>query len=90
MTAVEVVAGVFGRIANRAQQVMCGLQGHYALLHFGEGHISLLCTSCGHQTPGWDVQGSPLARRSATISTARPAATARVVRMPAPRERQAA
>jgi len=92
MTGVEVVERFFGRIANRAQQVMCGLQGHDALLHFGEGHISLLCTSCGHETPGWNVEGSPLARRSTITMTARPATrvTSRVVRMPAAPERRVA
>ena len=36
---------------------------HDSLLHFGDGRVSLLCSSCGHETPGWDVKGA--ARRGA-------------------------
>jgi hypothetical protein len=41
------------------RQFLCGLHGHDALLHFEQGRISLQCTSCGYETPGWDVQGVP-------------------------------
>ena len=41
------------------QQFICGLHGHDALLHFGQGRLSLQCTSCGYETPGWDVKGDP-------------------------------
>lgn len=41
------------------RQFLCGLHGHDALLHFEQGRISLQCTSCGYQTPGWEVKGVP-------------------------------
>ena len=46
-----------GRAAEHVRQFLCGLHGHDALLHFEQGRISLQCTSCGYETPGWDVNG---------------------------------
>lgn len=47
------------RTAGHMRQFLCGLHGHDALLHFEQGRISLQCTSCGYETPGWDVKGVP-------------------------------
>ena len=55
-------AGVFTRAAGQVRQFFCGLHGHDALLHFDHGRISLLCTSCGYQSPGWDVKSVPAPR----------------------------
>jgi len=35
----------------------CALAGHDELLHFEKNRVSLICCSCGHETPGWDVSG---------------------------------
>ena len=51
--------GLMSRAASHVRQFMCGLHGHDALLHFEQGRISLQCTSCGYQTPGWDVKRLP-------------------------------
>ncbi len=51
--------GFFARTVGQLQQFICGLHGHDALLHFGQGRLSLQCTSCGYETPGWDVKGDP-------------------------------
>jgi hypothetical protein len=51
--------GLVGRAAEQVRQILCGLHGHDALLHFEQGRISLQCTSCGYQTPGWDVKRAP-------------------------------
>ena len=51
--------GLMGRAAGQVRQFLCGLHGHDALLHFEQGRISLQCTSCGYETPGWDVKGVP-------------------------------
>jgi len=48
--------GVVSRVTLQLRQFMCGLHGHDALLHFERGRMSLLCTSCGHETPGWEVK----------------------------------
>jgi hypothetical protein len=84
--------GFLARLATQARQLMCGLGGHDALLHFENERISLLCTSCGHQTPGWEAKGSPLARRAEPMAATRQMAvpTGRVIQMPAARERRVA
>ena len=46
-------------VGAKLRRFICGLHGHDALLHFGEGRVSLLCSSCGHETPGWDVKAKP-------------------------------
>ncbi len=51
--------GLMSRAAGQVRQLLCGLHGHDALLHFEQGRISLQCTSCGYETPGWDVKGVP-------------------------------
>jgi hypothetical protein len=50
------VTGIFDRVVTTVHQSLCGLHGHDALLHFDQGRISLLCTSWGHETPGWEVK----------------------------------
>ena len=49
---------VIARGWRRFEQALCGLHGHDALLNFERGRLSLLCTSCGHETPGWDCSGA--------------------------------
>jgi hypothetical protein len=70
-------------IAELVQQFICGLHGHDSLLHFEQGRMSLLCSSCGHQTPGWDVKSAP--RHQEPAGTGR-----RVVRMPLVGQRRVA
>lgn len=48
-------ASVVGRAVEQLRHFVCGLHGHDALLHFGHGRLSLQCTSCGYETPGWEV-----------------------------------
>jgi len=73
--------GLLIRAALQLRQFMCGLHGHDSLMHFEQGRISLLCASCGHETPGWDIKEAP----HSSIDTAR-----RVVRMPLVQERRVA
>jgi hypothetical protein len=47
--------GLLSRVTLKFRQRICGLHGHDSLLHFDNGRISLLCSSCGHESPGWDV-----------------------------------
>jgi hypothetical protein len=61
----------------------CLKSGFDSLLHFGEGRVSLLCSSCGHETPGWDVKGTQARHQAATPDR-------RVVRMPLVSERRVA
>ena len=57
--------GLLGRASARARQFFCGLRGHDSLLHFQRGRLSLMCVSCGHETPGWDVGSLPARRERA-------------------------
>jgi hypothetical protein len=79
------VTGLIGRALRMIQQFVCGLHGHDALLHFETGRLSMRCTSCGHETPGWDLK---IAASPATTEAAEP--KARVLRLPLVRERRVA
>ena len=75
--------GLLSKAALQLRQFVCGLHGHDSLMHFEQGRISLLCSSCGHETPGWEVKPSALHRTRAETS-------ARIVRMPLVHERRVA
>ena len=45
-------------VTDKVRQFLCGLHGHDALLHFERGRMSLQCTSCGYETPGWDLRAA--------------------------------
>jgi len=75
--------GVVARAVSQARQFICGLHGHDALLHFEQGRMSLQCTSCGYETPGWDLKGVPA--RSEGVDVPR-----RVVRLPFVSQRRVA
>ena len=49
-------AGVMARVGEQLRQFICSLHGHDSLKHFEDGRVSLLCASCGHESPGWDVK----------------------------------
>jgi hypothetical protein len=61
----QAAPGVMTRVMDQVRQFICGLHGHDALLHFEKSRMSLQCTSCGYQTPGWDLK-----RGIATANTA--------------------
>ena len=42
-------------MVDRVKQMWCGLHGHDALLQFERDRMFLRCVSCGHETPGWDL-----------------------------------
>src|SRR2546428_6296714 len=46
-------------VMDRLRQLFCGLHGHDTLLHFDKDRISLRCVSCGHETPGWELNEVP-------------------------------
>ena len=55
--------GVMSRVASRLSQTLCGLGGHDTVLHFEGPRVMMRCTSCGHDTPGWEVSGRGPRRR---------------------------
>jgi hypothetical protein len=74
--------GFFARVAEQVRQVICGMHGHDSLLHFEHGRMSLLCSSCGYESPGWEVK----AKARLQETPARP----RIVRLPFVGERRVA
>jgi len=74
--------GLLSKAAQQLRQFMCGLHGHDSLKHFEQGRISLLCSSCGHETPGWDLKKAS-GPHSTSVDT-------RVLRMPLVHERRVA
>ncbi|MBI2219898.1 MAG: hypothetical protein HYU53_01670 [Acidobacteria bacterium] len=46
---------LLGRMVESMRQAFCSLRGHDSVLHFEQNKVMLRCTSCGHDSPGWDV-----------------------------------
>ena len=53
----QTVGGLMTRAVARVGQLLCGMRGHDSVLHFEGKRVMMRCTSCGHDTPGWDVSG---------------------------------
>ena len=51
--------GFGGRTMDRLRQMFCSLHGHDSLLHIDKDRMSLRCVSCGHETPGWELNELP-------------------------------
>ena len=49
--------GAVNRVMARLGQLLCGLRGHDSVLHFEGKRVMMRCTSCGHDSPGWEVSG---------------------------------
>jgi hypothetical protein len=75
------VTRLFTRAYDGVRQFICGLHGHDSLLHFETARLSMRCTTCGYQTPGWDLK--PSAQRTAP-------AKPRVLRLPLVGQRRVA
>ena len=55
--------GLLTRLVSRFGQLMCGLRGHDSVLHFEGSRVMMRCTSCGYDTPGWEITGRAPRRR---------------------------
>ena len=64
-------------IIDRVRQAYCGLHGHDSLLQFERDRMFLKCTSCGHESPGWEMNETP-----PTVTEAQPVRQPRLVRAP--------
>ena len=51
--------GVGSRVVERLRQMLCGLHGHDTMLQFEQDRMFLRCVSCGHETPGWELNEAP-------------------------------
>jgi hypothetical protein len=54
--------GVATRVLEWIRQSYCGLHGHDSMLHFEKERMFLQCVSCGHQTPGWELDLNEVVR----------------------------
>lgn len=59
----EQSASVVTRAMGSLGRVFCALRGHDSVLHFERNRVSMRCTSCGHDTPGWEISGRGPRRR---------------------------
>jgi hypothetical protein len=55
--------GLLTRLVSRFGQLMCALHGHDSVLHFEGNRVMMRCTSCGYDTPGWEISGRAPRRR---------------------------
>ena len=74
--------GLLTRVGEQVRQFICALHGHDSLLHFEQGRLSLLCSSCGYKTPGWDIKGAAVERQAIESK--------RVIRVPLASQRRIA
>jgi hypothetical protein len=51
----DVLEGLFRRFSRRVGQFQCGITGHNVMLHYEPARLSLQCTSCGYESPGWEL-----------------------------------
>jgi hypothetical protein len=49
------MAETFRRTMKRAGQLRCGITGHDVLLRYEPKRLSLQCTTCGYESPGWEL-----------------------------------
>jgi hypothetical protein len=68
------VEGFGERMMDLIRETFCGLHGHDNLLQFKHDRMFLKCASCGHESPGWELNETPptLAARSRPQSLMRP------------------
>ena len=59
----ERTGNAMARAMARLGQLVCGLRGHDAVLHFASNKVLMRCTSCGHESPGWEVSSRAPRRR---------------------------
>jgi len=57
MEGAQAAGSAMNRAIARVGQLLCGLRGHDSVLHFEGKRVMMRCTSCGHDSPGWEVSG---------------------------------
>jgi hypothetical protein len=51
------------RVLDGLHQAYCSMHGHDNLLQFEPDRMCLKCASCGHESPGWQLDEAPPAPR---------------------------
>jgi len=69
---------LLGTALARVGRIVCGWRGHDSVLQFEQSRVFLQCMSCGHQSPGWEIERAfplvrvvPVRRASGTMTVAR-------------------
>jgi len=65
-------SGAFEWLLKRIQVIACGLHGHDSVLQYERNRMFLRCTTCGHETPGWEVEPKTLEMRRSQSNASRP------------------
>src|SRR5262245_10743871 len=47
------------KVFDRVREAFCALHGHDNMLHFEQDRMFLKCSSCGHESPGWELNERP-------------------------------
>lgn len=53
----DIAASFLSRAAGRVSQLLCAMRGHDSILHFEGNRVMMRCTSCGYDSPGWEISG---------------------------------
>jgi hypothetical protein len=51
----EVRPGFIGLTVRRIGQFICGISGHDRVRKYEQNRVALVCASCGHVSPGWEL-----------------------------------
>jgi hypothetical protein len=51
--------GLGERVLDRVREAFCALHGHDNLMQFQQERMFLKCASCGHESPGWELNRTP-------------------------------
>ena len=58
------IGGVIDGLSGKIHSFFCGLGGHDLLLNVEPTRLSLKCSSCPFETPGWAVKGRSAGART--------------------------
>lgn len=56
-------SALVARTVTRLGQLLCGFRGHESVVHREGKRLMMRCTSCGHDTPGFDISDRAPRRR---------------------------
>ena len=48
-------AALVSRALTGFSRLLCGMRGHDPVMHFEAKRVTMRCTSCGHDSPGWEI-----------------------------------
>lgn len=67
------------RACSLARESRCAFRGHDHLLQFTSGRVFLRCATCGHETPGWQIDPPHYrAQSTPTAASTKPRAVVRL------------